>query len=105
MPRAASLYRQASELNHGDYSTGSMAGVESLYHLALMTAQGRGVSQSFETARSLLERAAAMDHAPSIYFIGVFKTHGHGCDIQVTETHSHIHTVDINTVGANMPSI
>ena len=56
--------------------------VESIYNLALMYAYGRGTEQDFYQARSLLETAANQyNHAPSMYYIGVFKTYGYGCSI------------------------
>jgi TPR repeat protein len=46
-----------------------------------MYAFGRGLDQDFGRARPLLEVAAAVQHAPSIYYIGVFKTYGYGCQV------------------------
>lgn len=51
---------------------------ESTYHLALMYTYGRPV-QDFRKAHALLERAARAEHAPSIYYMGVFKMYGYGC--------------------------
>ena len=52
---------------------------ESTYHLALMYAYGR-LPQDFKKALALLERAARAEHAPSIYYMGVFKMRGYGCE-------------------------
>jgi TPR repeat protein len=57
---------------------------ESMYNLAVMYAHGRGpdeggtVLQDFTKAVPLLEAAANSQHAPSIYYIGIFKANGYG---------------------------
>ena len=52
-----------------------------MYNLALMYAYGRGFPQDFQRARALFDAAARVQHAPSIYYIGVYKTYGYGCQI------------------------
>jgi len=66
--QAMEYYRRASGQNYW----------ESTYNLALMYAYGRP-KQDFRKAMPLLERAARAEHAPSIYYIGVFKMYGYGC--------------------------
>ena len=44
-----------------------------------MYAYGRGFDQNFHKAASLLERSARSNHAPSLYYMGLFKVHGYGC--------------------------
>lgn len=57
---------------------------ESMYNLAIMYAHGRGpdeggvLIQDFTRAVPLLEAAANSQHAPSIYYIGMFKANGYG---------------------------
>eukprot|EP01034_Spumella_vulgaris_P024571 gene24571-30935_t len=68
---AAKYYRRAVEQQH----------LESTYNLAMMYAFGRGVPTDFHKARGLLETSATSDHAPSVYYVGVFKTYGYGCEI------------------------
>ena len=46
-----------------------------------MYAFGRGCEQNFDLARPLLESAANANHAPSVYYIGVFKTRGYSYEI------------------------
>lgn len=66
---AAEYYRRASGQNY----------YESSYHLALMYAYGRiPPKQDFRKALALLERGARAEHAPSVYYMGVFKLHGYG---------------------------
>ena len=65
---AIEYYRRSSGQNHWD----------STHNLALMYAYGRPV-QDFRKALPLLERAARAEHAPSIYYMGVFKMYGYGC--------------------------
>lgn len=68
--QAAEMYRRASGQNY----------MESSYHLALMYAYGRvpPYKQEFLKALALLERGARAEHAPSVYYMGVFKLHGYG---------------------------
>jgi TPR repeat protein len=67
---AADFYRRASGQDY----------YESSYHLALMYAYGRiPPQQDFRKALALLERGARSEHAPSVYYMGVFKLHGYGC--------------------------
>ncbi len=57
---ARSFYSRAAEKNYH----------ESIYHLALMFAYGRGAQgQDFWQAFPLLERAAREGHAPSTYYM------------------------------------
>lgn len=66
---AAEFYRRASGQNY----------FESGYHLALMYAYGRiPPQQDFLKALALLERGARAEHAPSVYYMGIFKMHGYG---------------------------
>ena len=68
--QAAEYYRRASGQNY----------MESSYHLALMYAYGRvpPYKQDYRKALALLERGARAEHAPSVYYMGVFKLHGYG---------------------------
>jgi uncharacterized protein len=73
---AARLYRRGAELNHA----------ESMYNLAMLYATGRlGGEADFERARPLLDGAAQMDHAPAIYYMGVFKTYGYACEVNYAQ--------------------
>jgi uncharacterized protein len=67
--QAAEFYRRASGQDY----------YESSYHLALMYAYGRiPPKQDFRKALALLERGARAEHAPSVYYMGLFKLHGYG---------------------------
>jgi TPR repeat protein len=67
--QAAEYYRRASGQNY----------MESSYHLALMYAYGRiKPQQDYRKALALLERGARAEHAPSVYYMGIFKLYGYG---------------------------
>ena len=69
---ASDLYRKAF----------SMGFVESGYNLGLMYAYGRQVQQDWTVALDIFRRCATeYSHAPSMRYIGIFYTHGHGLPV------------------------
>ena len=52
--------------------------MQALYNMALMVAYGRGVAQDYKEAYRMFQQGAARNHAPSMYFCGIFHLYGHG---------------------------
>lgn len=50
-----------------------------------MYTYGRGTIQDFYRAISLFELGSRFNHAPSIYYMGLFKFNGYGCEIDYNQ--------------------
>jgi TPR repeat protein len=71
-----------------------------MYNLGLIYAYGRGQTQNFRRARSLFEAAARYNHAPSVYYMGLFKYHGYGESFQPDEEAAK-YGIDLNQEDAS----